>query len=119
VTVDDPAQVRQAIKVMEEAVHTREPLYLSLVVLCEAVWVLRSFYRHTRHDISGTLERMLGNEALAIEDANLVSGCLDQYRHGRGDFSDYVIGALAQQAGCSLTYTFDRNLRGAAGFHVL
>jgi len=35
---------------------------------------------------------------------------------GKADFSDYLIGAIAHQAGCSTTYSFDRKLIGEKGF---
>ncbi|WP_202807379.1 hypothetical protein [Synechocystis sp. PCC 7509] len=35
---------------------------------------------------------------------------------GKADFSDYLIGAIAHQAGCSTTYSFDHKLIGEKGF---
>ncbi|WP_199192551.1 hypothetical protein [Chlorogloea sp. CCALA 695] len=34
----------------------------------------------------------------------------------KADFSDYLIGAIAHQAECSPTYSFDRKLIGEKGF---
>ena len=44
---------------------------------------------------------------------------LEAYRTGRADFADYLIGATNRAAGCDETVTFDRRLRGAAGFRNL
>jgi len=35
------------------------------------------------------------------------------------DFADYVIGSTHRAAGCDETVTFDRQLRGTAGFRLL
>jgi predicted nucleic-acid-binding protein len=35
------------------------------------------------------------------------------------DFSDYLIGAISQQSGCTTTATFDRKLRDDKGFNLL
>lgn len=49
----------------------------------------------------------------------LVRAALDDYRGAGGDFSDYVIGHRAREAGCDRTATFDRRLKANALFRVL
>jgi predicted nucleic-acid-binding protein len=44
---------------------------------------------------------------------------LDEYRAGRADFADYLIGWQNRKAGCSETVTFDGKLGRAAGFAIL
>jgi predicted nucleic-acid-binding protein len=44
---------------------------------------------------------------------------LQHFKHGSADFSDYLIGAIAQQSGCTQTVTFDKKLRGERGFELL
>jgi predicted nucleic-acid-binding protein len=40
-------------------------------------------------------------------------------KKGKADFSDYLIGKLNEQAGCSETVTFDAKLQGTEGIRLL
>ncbi len=42
-----------------------------------------------------------------------------RYRTAPGDLADYLIGLIAQDAGCRATVTFDRKLREAPEFRML
>jgi predicted nucleic-acid-binding protein len=44
---------------------------------------------------------------------------LQRFRTGKAGFADFVIGAIAQDAGCDWVYTFDGGLKEAAGFKLL
>lgn len=118
-TQDDPAQSRKANAVIAEAVERNEPCAISAVVLCELVWVLRGAYRLDRPTIAITLEKVLETAQLVVEQADLARRALDDYRRGRGDFADYLVGWRNRQAGCSDTVTFDRALARNPLFRVL
>ena len=47
-TQDDPAQARRANAVINDALDRDERCAVGIVVLCEAVWVLRDAYRLDR-----------------------------------------------------------------------
>jgi predicted nucleic-acid-binding protein len=53
------------------------------------------------------------------EQESLVRHSLDRYRHGKGNFPDYLIGEISRQSGCSDTVSFDRALKGSSGFTIL
>ena len=44
---------------------------------------------------------------------------LGDYKKGRGDFADYVIGRVGEKSGCEKTLGFDRALKGDVRFEVL
>ncbi|MDB9516538.1 hypothetical protein PN466_06180 [Roseofilum reptotaenium CS-1145] len=44
---------------------------------------------------------------------------LKYYKLGKADFADYLIGAIARQAGCTETLSFDRKLTSEKGFRYL
>ena len=117
-TQDDAAQARRADAIISAAVARRQRCVIGPVVLCELVWVLRDAYDTTKEDVVATLDRMLATHQFEILDKDLVREALDAYRRGRADFADYLIGAANRQAGCDETATFDRRLRGAAGFRL-
>jgi predicted nucleic-acid-binding protein len=109
-TQDDIKQSRRANRLISDAAARGEALHLSTIVLCETVWVLRWAYRVGKPDILRTLARIFDTAALSIEDPDACRGALALHADGRGDFSDYLLGARNRRAGCSVTATFDRKL---------
>jgi predicted nucleic-acid-binding protein len=118
-TEDEPVQSKRAADWIGTITARGERCFISAIVLCELAWVLRSAYRVSQADLILTLDRILGTTQFIVGDKDIVRRALDQYRAGRADFADYVIGALHQDAGCRKTVTFDRRLRGHLAFQVL
>jgi predicted nucleic-acid-binding protein len=116
---DDPKQSELVRALFELARGERKPFYVSSIVLCEVVWVLKSFYRKKREEICSTLDLIFALEALEIEDFGLASLALEDYRTGEADFADYLIGRRNRKAGCRDTVTFDRDLEVTSGFTIL
>lgn len=118
-TQDDPAQSRRANAVIAEATRRGDRCAVSTIVLCELVWVLRDAYGFDRNTVVTTLEKILDTAQFVIEDRDVARRALADYRHGPGDFSDYLIGWRNRQAGCSETATFDRALRRSGLFRLV
>lgn len=114
VTADDLEQWQLAAALIEAE---GQLCFLSNIVLCELVWVLRGKpYQFTRPQISGVLEAMLTTPVMEFENRSAVYQALQRMKVGKADFSDYLIGAIAHQAQCTITYSFDRKLIGERGF---
>ena len=114
VTGDDLLQWQLAAELIEVE---GQLCFLSNIVLCEFVWVLRGKpYQFTRQQISDTLETMFLSATFEFEDRSAVYQALQRMKGGKADFSDYLIGTTAHQAGCFTTYSFDRKLIGEKGF---
>ncbi|MBW4665769.1 MAG: type II toxin-antitoxin system VapC family toxin [Chroococcus sp. CMT-3BRIN-NPC107] len=91
--------------------------FLSNIVLCELVWVLRGKpYQFTRSQISEVLETMLATPVMEFENRSAVYQAWQRMKVGKADFSDYLITAISQQAQCSTTYSFNHKLIGEKGF---
>ena len=118
-TQDDAIQARRANAAIAEATADGDRCYVGAVVLCELTWVLREAYQQSKADLLKTLDLILATRQFLVGDKDSVREALEAYRSGRADFADYLVGISARQAGCSDTVTFDRRLRGAAGFRVL
>ncbi|WP_026087556.1 PIN domain-containing protein [Chlorogloeopsis fritschii PCC 9212] len=115
-TKDDEKQWQQASEIIEAG----EQCFVANIVLCELVWVLRGKpYHFSRGEISNTLEMMLQCSSFEFENQSLVYQALQRFKQGNADFSDYLIGAIAQQSGCTTIATFDRKLKGEKGFDLL
>ena len=118
-TQDDPRRSRQANALVAEAVSGAGRLFVSAVVLCELVWVLRGAYSLDKATIVDALGRILATAQLEIDQKDVVREALDDYRAGGGDFADYVIGRRGREVGCERTATFDRRLKASVLFRVL
>jgi predicted nucleic-acid-binding protein len=118
VTDDDPTQAAMVQALFRDMEAEGERLHVSCIVLCELCWTLRG-YDCSREDISAVLARLLATGLFDIQDSDLVRYALEEYRQGRGDFADYLIGWQNRRAGCIDTVTFDRKLKKASGFAFL
>jgi predicted nucleic-acid-binding protein len=116
---DDPGQTRTAVRIIEDARQREEPLFLASVVLCETVWVLDRSYGQPKENIVAILEQILQADLFVVDRDDLVRRSLEEFRDGKGDFADYMIGNIAREAGCSAIVTFDRALAGSPGFKML
>ncbi len=115
-TQDDEQQWQRAT----ELIAGQQQCFIANIVLCEMVWVLRGNpYKFDKDEILDTLEAMLQSAIFEFENRSLVYQALQRAKQGRGDFSDYLIGAIARQVGCKETATFDRKLQGEKGFNYL
>jgi predicted nucleic-acid-binding protein len=116
-TQDDRVQADKAGRVIDAA--QAASLFVSSIVICEIVWVLEDAYRRKRDEIAEVLEKILQTGQFAFEDKDLMWQALVDYRRGKGDLSDYLIGRVAHRAGCSHTLTFDNALKGSNLFRHL
>jgi predicted nucleic-acid-binding protein len=105
ITGDDPAQVQTAEDFVQRGA------WVSQLVLAEAAWVLASVYQKKASEIANAVEMLLNHEHLTIENAEVVSLALEDFR-GRSSiaFSDCLILEIARKAGHLPLGTFDRNL---------
>jgi len=119
-TADDPAQTGRVGTLFAAAEQTGERFFISVIALCELSWTLRGQpYRLDRGAIVAVLDRILDTSLLEVQDRDLVRRALADFRQGRADFADYLLGWQSLGAGCADTVTFDQKLDGAAGFSLL
>lgn len=118
-THDDVSQFEAAAKIIESSTVGDERFLIHPIVLCELVWVLESAYDYGRAEVSSVLERILRTAQFEIPDKETAWGAWDDYRAGRGDFADYLIGRANKGFGAGWTVTFDRGLKDCKQFRVL
>ena len=105
---DDPAQTRKATRFVEQNCTPEAPGFINIVVLVELVWVLTSAYAYRPVQIAVGLERLIAGTDRVTEHHDAVRASLSDYRSGRGDFVDILIGHINRAHGCEATATFDR-----------
>ena len=93
-----------------------EPVLISLLVLLEAEWVLRSRYELSKAEILLAYSALLDAADVEIEDEPSVERGIYTWKDSSADFADCLIEARNRQLGCDATATFDTKALKLAGF---
>jgi predicted nucleic-acid-binding protein len=111
---DDPRQLTAAEAFIEKGV------WVSALVLAEAIWVLRTTYEFTHETLAASIELLLSNDKLTVQDADAVAAALELFRAKPSlGFADCLILQLARKAGHLPLGTFDRRLARVEGTQKL
>ena len=113
---DDGDQSRRARHLVDTTVAAGELLFVSLLVLLETEWVLRSRYRIIKKDILEVFSRILDSVELAFEDEATIEEAVFHWRDSNVDFADCLIGVRNRRLGCRPTATFDTAAVKLAGY---
>ena len=105
---DDEEQFERARKLIRRAAQAGEPVSISLLVLLETEWVLRSSYKLTKGEILGAFSDLLSAADLSFEDEPSIEEALFVWKDSSAQFADCLIGARHRALGCSATATFTR-----------
>mgnify|MGYP001049124888 CR=1 FL=1 len=116
---DNREEARAASRLIESRCLADDPGVVSLVVLCELVWVLDRGYGYERSTIAAVLRRLLSSEDLLVERSELAWQALNLYEQGKADFADYIIGLSHRDQGAQVTCTFDRRTSDCGLFEIL
>lgn len=79
-------------------------------VLAECVFVLESFYQHSREDIALALGRLISSPGVEIDGGPVQLNALDRYAKTKVHFVDCVIAATAWAEKIAIA-TFDQDFR--------
>jgi predicted nucleic-acid-binding protein len=113
---DDQSQFQRARRLIHREVNTGEPVLVSLLVLLEMEWVLRSRYELAKPDIVAVFSSLLQTVELALEDEPSVEHAIYSWKNSLAEFADCLIDARNRRLGCRATATFDRKALKLAGF---
>jgi predicted nucleic-acid-binding protein len=104
---DDEEQFARAEKLIRRSANAGEPAHISLLVLLETEWVLRSRYKLSKPEILGTFSDLLSSMDLTFEDEASIEEALFLGKESPAQFADCLIGARHRALGCDATATFD------------
>jgi predicted nucleic-acid-binding protein len=104
---DDAEQTRRARKLIDQSVARDESVLISLLVLIETEWVLRSRYELERGTMLSLFRAALEARELSFEDEPAVEEALFRWKDSTCGLSDCLIAAHNRQLGCRATATFD------------
>jgi len=115
---DDRAQSALANRTFA-ALSKDAPGFISLIVICELVWVLEDVYNMKKTKLVEILRTLLESDELIIESKSMAWQAHRRFNEATLDFSDAVIAEIGHGAGCTHTLTFDKAAAKTAGFALL
>jgi predicted nucleic-acid-binding protein len=113
---DDQLQFEKARRLIKREADKGEPVLVSLLVLLETEWVLRSRYELSKSEILSAFSALLDVADLAFEDEPSVEHALYYWKDSVADFADCLIDARNRRLGCQATATVDAKALQLAGF---
>lgn len=113
---DDQLQFGKARRLIERESGKGEPALVSLLVLLETEWVLRSRYELPKVEILSAFSTLLDVADMAFEDEPSIEHALYSWKDSTADFADCLIEARHRRLGCRGTATFDARALKLAGF---
>jgi predicted nucleic-acid-binding protein len=113
---DDQPQFEKARKLIKRESDRNTPVLVSLLVLLETEWVLRSRYELSKSEILAAFSALLDAADLTFEDEPSVEQALYTWNESAADFADWLISARNSRLGCAATATFDERAMKLAGF---
>jgi predicted nucleic-acid-binding protein len=115
-TRDDQPQYEKARRLIDREVNKGEPVLVSLLVLLETEWVLRSRYELEKSEIVAAFSALLDTADLTFEDEPSIERAVYSWKDAAADFADCLIEARNRRLGCRATATFDGKALKLAGF---
>jgi len=116
--VDDDSRQHATVKKFFKNLDESGLVYVSLVAITELVWVLESVFELSKEQITEILTSLLESQQVTCQNSVAIYYALQSYSKG-ADFADTLIAALAKDAGCSKTLTFDKGAVKKAGMSLL
>ena len=116
---EQPEQSRLARMTIETALDRGEALFLSNIVLCEAVWVWMQIYKVSREGVQVALHWLLEQPLIELEFPSYIARTVQLFGDSNADFADALILTTHSEAGCVTTYTFDKSAGKLDGFSLL
>lgn len=113
---DDEAQFEKARKLIKREVAARRRVFISLLVLLETEWVLRSSYSLPKNLVIEAISGLLDASDVRFEDEPAVEEALFIWKDATADFADCLIGTRNRRLGCRATASFDVKASKLPGF---
>jgi len=105
---DVPSQASRAKKMVEAAIGGQVLLTTDLVVICEMVWVMDSFYKLKREVVFEKITNLYETPGIKIIHGEILPRALAIYVERNVDFTDAIIGVSARMAGVEYLASFDK-----------
>ena len=105
---DVPKQAAKAKRMVEAAKEGSLLLVTDLIVICEMVWVLDSYYELHKKKISEKMTHLYQTPGVRIINGEILPEALAVYVEKNIDFTDAVIGVIATRNHFEYLASFDK-----------
>jgi predicted nucleic-acid-binding protein len=113
---DDEVQFDKACRLIKREGAAGRPIFISLLVLLETEWVLRSRYGLSKKLMLAAFSGLLDADDVFLENEPVVEEALFLWKDATADFADCLIGAQHRRLGCRATASFDAKALKLPGF---
>lgn len=113
---DDEAQFEKASRLITREISAGEAVFVSLPVLLETEWVLRSRYNLRKAEIVEVISALLDATEIQFEAEPVIEESLKFWKDSTASFADCLIGTHNRSMGCRATATFDAKAGKLAAF---
>jgi predicted nucleic-acid-binding protein len=107
-TKDPPEMAERSARLMAKAERGEVSLYISLLVLAEVIWVLKSFYRYSMTAIAHVIISLVSASGIEVDNRELIIRAVELARDRNVDFADADLALQATERGETVC-TFDES----------
>ncbi|MEI6759037.1 MAG: type II toxin-antitoxin system VapC family toxin [Betaproteobacteria bacterium] len=119
-TNDDAKQCAIVLRLFDAAINKEERLFVTLTVMLEVEWVLRTRYHFDRQMVTAALNALLDVTELEFQEEPALEQALWLFKQaGARDFADCLHIALASQTGHGPLLTLDERASKIEGAQLL
>jgi predicted nucleic-acid-binding protein len=105
---DIPSQASKAKRMVEAAIEGSILLVTDLIVVCEMVWVMDSYYQLEKQEIFEKIINLFETPGIVILNGEILPMALSFYVERDIDFTDAIIGASALKQNVEYVASFDK-----------
>ena len=100
-------------------IQTHGVVFVSAIVLCETLWVLKSHLQYNKTQLIEFLEKILKASQFDFEHRDSLWTAFHQFQHSTSGITDCIIAAIAKLHGCDAVATFDKNAAKSKNFKLI
>ena len=116
---DDLKQRQRAVKAIQQAKVLAVRVTITLTVVLEMEWVLRSIAKMTKPQVLSVFDLLLESHDIEIENEKVLEQALYIYANAACDFAECLFLAQYQRMGCQTMLTFDAKAARMAGVQLV
>ena len=116
---DDLKQRQRAVKAIQQAKGLAVRVTITLAVVLEMEWVLRSIAKMTKPQVLSVFDLLLESYDIEIDNEKALEQALHIYANAAADFAECLFLAQYQRMGCQTMLTFDANAARMAGVQLV
>ena len=116
---DDLKQRQRAVKAIQQAKGLAVRVTITLAVVLEMEWVLRSIAKMTKPQVLSVFDLLLESYDIEIDNEKALEQALHIYANAAADFAECLFLAQYQRMGCQTMLTFDTKAARMAGVQLV